>query len=180
MNTRVSIVVTNHNYGEYVIAAVDSALAQTTPVEVIVVDDGSTDDSRALLAWRASSVQLVLQPNRGQAAAFNAGWEVATGDVVIFLDADDLLEPDLAERVLQAIDHDPGVVKVQYPLHLIDADGRRRDGRVPPEGVRLAAGDVRAELTSHPDDLVWMPTTGNAFRSDVLARILPMPTSEYM
>ena len=56
MNPRVSIVVTNHNYGEFVIAAVDSALAQTAPVEVIVVDDGSTDNSRALLAWRASSV----------------------------------------------------------------------------------------------------------------------------
>jgi hypothetical protein len=179
MSPRVSIVVTNHNYGQFVIAAVDSALAQTIPVEVIVVDDGSTDNSRTLLTWRASSVRLILQSNRGQAAAFNAGWEAATGEVVIFLDADDLLEADLAERVLQAIDRDPRVAKVQYPLHLIDADGRRRNGRVPAEGVRLAAGDVRAELTSHPDDLVWMPTTGNAFRSDVLARILPMPVAEY-
>jgi len=176
---RVSIVVTNHNYGEFVLDAVDSALAQTAAVEVIVVDDGSTDDSLDVLARRASRVRLVSQPNGGQAAAFNSGWSEASGDVVIFLDADDVLEPDLAERVLRTIDDDPDVVKVQYPLFLIDADGRRREGGVPAAGVRLAAGDVRTELIRHPDDLVWMPTTGNAFRAAVLDRVMPMPTAEY-
>ena len=74
---RVSIVVTNHNYGEFVLDAVDSALAQTAAVEVIVVDDGSTDDSLDVLARRASRVRLVSQPNGGQAAAFNSGWSEA-------------------------------------------------------------------------------------------------------
>ena len=179
MKARVSIVVTNHNYADYVLDAVDSALAQTVPVEVVVVDDGSTDESRARLEQRASRVHLVLQANGGQAAAFNSGWCAATGEVVIFLDADDVLEPDVAQRVLQVMDAEPNVAKVQYPLHLIDAQGTPRNGSVPPAGVRLAGGDVRAELTRHPDDLVWMPTTGNAFRADVLARIMPMPTAEY-
>ena len=47
------------------------------------------------------------------------------------------------------------------------------------EYVRLAAGDLRARLTRHPDDLVWMPTTGNAFRADVLARVMPVPAADY-
>ena len=177
---RVSIVVTNHNYAAFVADAVESALAQQgAPVEVVVVDDGSTDDSPVVLAPYASRVNVIRQPNGGQAAAFNSGWARSSGDVVIFLDADDLLEPDLAARVLDAFDRDPSVAKVQYPLHLIDADGHRCSGRVPAAGVRLAAGDVRDQLTRHPDDLVWMPTTGNAFRADVLARIMPMPTAEY-
>jgi glycosyltransferase involved in cell wall biosynthesis len=176
---RLSIVVTNHDYARYVTDAVDSALAQTTAAEVIVVDDGSTDESLAVLARYEQRVRLVAQPNGGQAAAFNAGWAAASGEVVIFLDADDVLEPDVAERVLRVFDRDPDLVKVQYPLHLIDAHGHRRPGTLPGPGVRLADGDVRTRLTRHPDDLVWMPTTGNAFRADVLARILPMPAADY-
>ena len=177
---RLSIVVTNHDYAQFVSEAVDSALAQTgAPAEVIVVDDGSTDESLAVLAPYRRRVQLVAQPNGGQAAAFNAGWAAASGDVVIFLDADDVLEPDIGERVLSAFDEDSDVVKVQYPLHLIDAEGNQCPGTLPGPGVRLATGDVRERLTRHPDDLVWMPTTGNAFRADVLARIMPMPTADY-
>ena len=177
---RLSIVVTNHDYAEFVADAVDSALAQEgVDVEVIVVDDGSTDESLAVLVAYCERVQLVAQPNGGQGSAFNAGWSAAGGDAVIFLDADDLLEPDVAQRVLAAFDSDPEVVKVQYPLHLVDASGRRCPGMLPRAGQRLAAGDVRNRLTRHPDDLVWMPTTGNAFRADVLARIMPMPTDDY-
>jgi glycosyltransferase involved in cell wall biosynthesis len=177
---RVSIVVTNHDYAQFVTDAVDSALAQAdAAVEVIVVDDGSTDESLALLAPYRRRVRLVAQPNGGQAAAFNAGWTAASGDAVIFLDADDLLEPDVAERVVRVFDRDPEVVKVQFPLHVIDAAGHRQPITVPRTGVRLANGDVRARLTRHPDDLVWMPTSGNAFRADVLTRIMPMPTPEY-
>jgi hypothetical protein len=177
---RLSIVVTNHDYAQFVTDAVDSALAQRdAAVEVIVVDDGSTDDSLTLLAPYRGRVRLVAQPNGGQAAAFNAGWAAAAGEVVIFLDADDLLEPDVAGRVLRVFDSDPDVVKVQYPLRLIDAAGQPCDGTLPGPKVRLAAGDVRDQLTRHPDDLVWMPTTGNAFRADVLRRIMPMPTADY-
>ena len=72
---RVSIVVTNHDYAEYVTDAVDSALAQRgASVEVIVVDDGSTDESLAVLAPYRRRVRLIAQPNGGQAAAFNSGW----------------------------------------------------------------------------------------------------------
>ena len=177
---RASIVVTNHDYAQFVTDAVDSALAQTVAdVEVIVVDDGSTDESLAVLARYRPLVRLIVRPNGGQAAAFNSGWTVASGDVVVFLDADDLLEPDLVERVLEVMDADPDVAKVQYPLHVIDASGGRRDTTVPPAGVRLAVGDVRPQLTRHPDDIVWMPTTGNAFRAEVLTHIMPMPVADY-
>lgn len=90
---RVSVVVTNYNYGRYVHLAVESALAQITqPHEVVVIDDGSTDNSRELLAKRYRGhklVNLIFQENNGQLSAFIAGVKASTGDVVCFLDADD-------------------------------------------------------------------------------------------
>jgi glycosyltransferase involved in cell wall biosynthesis len=93
---RYSVVISCYNYAEFVCEAVESALAQSLPpVEVVVVDDGSTDDSRERLAARFGSVpavRLISQPNRGQLAAFITGCSATTGDVVCFLDADDLWE----------------------------------------------------------------------------------------
>ena len=89
----VSVVVNNFNYERYVGLAIESALAQRPRPEVVVVDDGSSDGSRALLSEYKRRVKLVLQDNGGQAAAFNSGFAATTGDVVLFLDADDLLAP---------------------------------------------------------------------------------------
>jgi glycosyltransferase involved in cell wall biosynthesis len=98
-----SAVVTCHNYRDYVCDAVDSALGQTLPpCEIIVVNDGSTDDSLERLTDRYAglpTVRLVTQTNTGQLAAFINGCGAATGDIVCFLDADDLWEPDYLRRL---------------------------------------------------------------------------------
>lgn len=92
-----SVVVTNYNYRDYVGAAVDSVLAQTrAAAQVIVMDDGSTDGSPAWLAERYGNdprVTLRCVENGGQLSAFIRGMEGVTGDVVCFLDADDVWEP---------------------------------------------------------------------------------------
>src|SRR4051812_36649538 len=101
-----AVVITNHDYGRYLGAAIDSALGQTgCAVEVVVVDDGSTDGSSALLERyeRATStararLRVVRQAHRGQGAAINAGFAIVTAPVVLFLDADDVLHPDAAAR----------------------------------------------------------------------------------
>ena len=89
----VSIVVVNYNNGRYLAAAIDSALAQDHPLcEVIVVDDCSTDDSRAIIAGYGDRLRPILQEvNRGQIAALNDAWPLARHSILIFLDSDDLL-----------------------------------------------------------------------------------------
>src|SRR5579864_5011090 len=85
----ISVLINNHNYGRYLKAAIDSALDQTYPaVEIVVVDDGSTDNSRELIAAYGGRVIPVLQANGGQGSAFNAGVAASRGDILCFLDAD--------------------------------------------------------------------------------------------
>ena len=98
MPTTFSVVITNYNYGHFVLEAIASALAQDRPPQrVIVIDDGSTDDSAARLTAAHGGdprVELVFSANRGQLAGFANGAARAESDVVCFLDADDLWEPD--------------------------------------------------------------------------------------
>ncbi|MEL7209891.1 MAG: glycosyltransferase, partial [Actinomycetota bacterium] len=98
----VSIVITNYNYERFVGAAIESALDQGPGVEVVVVDDGSTDDSSRILARYHGRVRLVLQDNGGQGSAFNAGFEAATGELILLLDADDVLLAGSVVRVREA------------------------------------------------------------------------------
>src|SRR4051794_6220176 len=92
---RVSVIINNYNYSAYLREAIDSALDQTYPhVEVVVVDDGSTDDSREIISKYGTKVIPVLQNNGGQGAAFNSGFAASRGEIVCFLDADDGLRRD--------------------------------------------------------------------------------------
>src|SRR5207245_783782 len=97
----VSLVIATFNHARFLGAALDSALAQTLRrVEVIVVDDGSTDDTPAVLDRYADRVRVIRQPNRGLPAARNTGLAAARGTYVSFLDADDVAMPTkLAEQV---------------------------------------------------------------------------------
>lgn len=102
---RTTCIINNYNYGRFLPDAVESALAQTVPFdEIIIVDDGSTDESRAIVQERwgnCARVAVVLQENRGQMAALNAGYERSKGDLICLLDADDIYAPDYLERTLE-------------------------------------------------------------------------------
>jgi len=122
MAFRVSIVIRNHNYGRYLRDAVDSALAQTYPLtEVVAVDDGSTDDSRSILAVYGDRIVTVFQDNGGEASALNAGFRAAGGEIVLFLDSDDVLAPDAAAAIAALWDAD--VTRAHFPLYAMNADG---------------------------------------------------------
>src|SRR5690606_24677253 len=119
----ISVIIPNFNYEAYVGAAIDSALQLDWPrVEIIVVDDGSTDGSRAVLARYGSRIRTILQENAGQLVACNRGFAASSGDIVIFLDSDDVLHRSLA-RELAAV-WTPRVSKVQVQMRTIDAHGR--------------------------------------------------------
>src|SRR4051812_39241488 len=175
--TTASVVVNNFNYGRYVAAAIDSALAQTHPAtEVIVVDDGSTDDSRAVIAGYGDRVRAVLKDNGGQGSAFNAGFAASTGDVVCFLDADDVLDPEAMERAVEAFAD--GAAKVHWPLRVIDDDGAW-DGTVRPSGP-LSHGDLRDHIAADgSESYTTVPTSGNAWARWALERVLPLDAERY-
>ena len=170
-----SVIVDNYNYEQYVGQAIDSALSQSyEPLEVIVVDDGSTDGSAEVIGRYGDRITPVLKSNGGQASAFNAAFEQAHGDVVLFLDADDLLLEDAVANAVTAMDE--GVSKVHWPLWEIDQRGERTGGIVDPE---LPDGDFREvvrQLGPGVED-TWpnAATSGNAWSRQFLDRVLPMP-----
>lgn len=176
----VDVVVTNHNYARFLPEALDSALVQTHPeVKVIAVDDGSTDESRELLRRYEDRIEVVLQEQGGQAAALNAGLERCRGDVLLVLDADDVLQPQAAERVAAAFAAGPQLSKVQFPMAIVDAEGRPT-GAVKPGGhLRAPIGDQRRAELTHPFDLPWLPGGGTGFRMEAVRRILPIPATDY-
>lgn len=95
-----SIVIAAYQAAETIAEAVDSALAQThLPLEVIVCDDGSTDETPSALARYGRTIQVIRQPNAGEAAAKNAGVRAAQGEYIAILDADDLYLPKRLERL---------------------------------------------------------------------------------
>src|SRR5687767_13468728 len=117
MAPRASVIVNNYNYAAYLHDAIASALQQRdADVEVIVVDDGSTDDSRDVIASYGERVVAVFKENGGQASAYNAGFAHATGDVVCFLDADDTLHPNAMVTAVEALT-DATVSKLQWGMN---------------------------------------------------------------
>jgi glycosyltransferase involved in cell wall biosynthesis len=96
----IAVVIPCYNSADWVGAAVESALVQTVPAaEVIVVNDGSTDDSRAVLRRYEPRVRVIDQPNQGLSGARNSGVRAAAADWLAFLDADDQYEPGFVEGV---------------------------------------------------------------------------------
>lgn len=121
----VSVVIPTYNCGEYICASVESALTQThRPIEVIVLDDGSTDDTRERLRAYGGQIRYIYQANRGLSAARNAAIAAARGDVVALLDADDLCAPRRVERQLRLLSSGPNVGFVACQAPIIDQDGK--------------------------------------------------------
>lgn len=174
MTLRASIVITSFNYAAFLPGAVESALAQTAPAhDVIIVDDGSTDGTEQVLRRYERQVHVVRQASAGQCAAYNAGLERVRGDVVLFLDADDLLEPHALERIIASFT--PEVVKVQFRLRLIDRHGRPGGGTIP---RLMQQGDLSARVRN--GELCHSaPGSGNAYRVSALRRLAPLPVSEH-
>jgi glycosyltransferase involved in cell wall biosynthesis len=121
----VSFVIPNFNHACYLGQAVESALAQTYPnVEVIVVDDGSTDDSRVVAEAFGDRIRYIYQQNAGLSAARNTGIRAAQGEYIALLDADDLVEPAYAERLLAALAQAPQAAGAYCGFRFVDQDNR--------------------------------------------------------
>lgn len=124
---RVSVIIPTYNRARYLGEAIDSALGQTfCDLEVLVVDDASTDDTAAVLARYGERIRVIgLERNGGPSAARNAGLAAARGDLIAFLDSDDVWLPDKLARQVQALDGDPTADGVTGRLAVYDDTAAR-------------------------------------------------------
>lgn len=119
----VSILINNYNYAQFLGNAIESAFHQTYKnVEIIVVDDGSTDNSLEILEKYSDRILAVPKPNGGQASAFNMGVAKSQGDILCFLDADDLFTPEKVEEVVNVFQAHPEVNWCLHPLQYLHGD----------------------------------------------------------
>ncbi|CAN5513579.1 hypothetical protein BH10ACI3_BH10ACI3_21940 [soil metagenome] len=120
----VSVVIPNYNYAQYLSEAINSVLDQTYPdVEIIVVDDGSSDASKEILLSYGNRIETVLQQNQGVAAARNNGVKASSGEFIAFLDADDLWGAEKTEKQVNCFRNDEKLGLVHVGVSEIDSNG---------------------------------------------------------
>ena len=169
----VTVLIDTYNYGHYVEEAIESVLSQDfspQQMEVLVVDDGSTDDTAERVRKYDRRIQYLWKPNGGQASAFNFGLERARGEIVAFLDADDYWLPGKLQRIAQEFETHPDAGMVYHKIREFHSQrGVFEDG-----GLPLLSGF----LPSNAKDLlsyVLYPTSFLAFRRSALQPLLPIP-----
>jgi hypothetical protein len=169
---RFSIIIPNYNYGRFIGQAIESALAVDWPdLEVIVVDDGSTDDSREVIASFGTRIIAIFQPNGTQRVACNTGFARSTGDAVIFLDSDDLLMPSVARET--AAVWSERVSKVQFQMMVVDGEGSPTGRVFPAYHPMPTPALIRAWITdtsAYPTP----PGSGNVYSRKFLEKIFPL------
>jgi glycosyltransferase involved in cell wall biosynthesis len=169
----VTVLIDTYNYGQYIEEAVESALAQEFPREqreILVVDDGSTDDTAGRLKKYGDAIRYVRKPNGGQGSAFNFGFAEARGEIIATLDADDVWQPQKLRRVCETFEKHPDAGMVYHRTHLWR------------EGEQLAEDSYFVEVSGHvPESRVsllryaMVGTSCLAFRRTALSRLLPVP-----
>ncbi|WP_299411939.1 glycosyltransferase family A protein [Acaryochloris sp. IP29b_bin.148] len=174
-NTKVSVIINNYNYAAYLASCINSAIHQTYPyVEVVVVDDGSSDNSQAIINSFSNKIQIVLKDNAGQASALNAGFSACTGDIICFLDADDLFQADKVSQIVQCFMQYPAIGWCFHTLAYIDTVGAPHSYLT--QSLPSASWDLRTQIASaQPLPYIPTATSGMCFSRHLLEQILPMP-----
>jgi len=123
-NPKVSVIITTHNRSRFVCQALDSVLGQSfKDLEILVVDDGSTDNTREVLDKYGSNLRYIYQENRGRSGARNLGITSAQGEYIAFLDDDDVWFGDKLEKQVAFLDGHPEFGLAHTFMELIDAQG---------------------------------------------------------
>lgn len=175
---KASIIINNYNYDRFIGEAINSALKQTyKTIEVIVVDDGSTDKSREIISGFGNKIMPVLKANGGQASAFNEGFKMSSGDVIFFLDSDDILYSNAVKDVISCFENNL-IAKAHWPLDVIDEAGLKTGEITPKE--QLPEGDFKQHaLKSGPPFFRNPPTSGNAWSRGFIESVMPVPEDKF-
>jgi glycosyltransferase involved in cell wall biosynthesis len=173
----ISVVLANYNGARWLATSIESVLRQEDRnFELIVVDDGSTDHSAEILRKCAAQSEGRLRPifcreNRGQGIAFNVGIEAAQGEIVSFLDADDLWFPLKLTRVRQTFQQVEDVALFQHNLRILREDRDTNETQT----CQLLSGDLMEWSRRSGMLPPFAPSSGLSIRRDVLERVLPIP-----
>lgn len=171
-NLTISVLITNHNYGAFLEACLASVRAQSVPADqIVVVDDGSTDDSRRILRDVGTDVTVVLQEQRGQIGALDTAVAASTGDLLCLLDADDVLLPEKLERVREVFAAHPDVDWLRHRLEFMDRDMRRLGPMIP---AWVRTGRLPAHRGMIAERVVTAATSGIVVRRSLARRIFPL------
>lgn len=175
-NPLVSVLIANYNYANYIGQAIESVLEQTyTNLEIIICDDGSTDCSCDVIESFVSKdtrIKLIRQRNEGQASAFNTAYAATKGEIICFLDSDDLFYPQKIEKVVEVFLPNPKAGFCIHKVLPINAKGRKIGYPIP---KILDNGWIAFEALLKGGKGNFPPTSGMSFRREVTDKIFPLP-----
>jgi len=173
----VSVIITSYNYEQFIARAIDSVLEQTyTSTEIIVVDDGSQDNSIKIIQSYGNKIIPILKSNGGEASATNAGMAASSGSIICFLDADDMFSPEKVANVVNALRIHPESGWCFHSLQVLSKTNPIKEetftGNV--QIWDLVDSLKKGKMTTHLSKPV-PPTSGLSFRRSLLKQILPIP-----
>ena len=127
MSALVSVIIPTYNRADYIGEAIESVLAQTySPLEIIVIDDGSTDNTSEIVARYAPRVRYIRQENAERGAARNHGLRLANGEFIAFIDSDDVWLPHKIEKDIEVFSKNPKAGLVYSDIQIIESSGKLR------------------------------------------------------
>jgi glycosyltransferase involved in cell wall biosynthesis len=175
MNTpRITALINTYNYGRFVGEAIESVLTQDVApgeMEVVVVDDGSTDDTATQVARFGERVHYVRKENGGQASALNRGFAEARGEIFMMLDGDDLWRPGKVRRVLDEFERHPEAGMVYHPYRVWNTESNEYS-----DDATFAP--ITGYVPEQPINFLRygsFGTCGMALRRAAAERVLPIP-----
>ncbi len=176
---KVSVLINNYNYGEFLKECIDSVLNQSySNIEIVVYDDGSRDNSQVLLKEYEDNITLIAKrnygksPNVNQMNAIYKAFKEAKGDIVFLLDSDDYFKKDKVEKIVNVFEENTDIEIVQHPLEEVDRNGKSRNSIVPV--LKKVSNHKEYILTNKSISHLFVPTSGLAFKKTFLDRVLPL------
>lgn len=176
---RTSVIIPNYNYGHLISGAIQSVLNQTLAAdEIIVVDDGSTDNSRSVIESFGDKIIPVFQNNQGQASAISSGFSKATGDIILLLDSDDFFMPEKIEILKNFFDENENANWIFHDLLIVNDTIIPDLSKVEFNQEKISYIDERQSMVRGKLNYDAPATSGLSFRRDFIQNIFPLPTAQ--
>jgi glycosyltransferase involved in cell wall biosynthesis len=180
----VSVLINNYNYGSYLEYCINSVLQQTyDDVEIILYDDGSTDNSLEIARKYSDKIILLNSTNFGRYPSFNQGnainvaFKISRGEIICLLDSDDAFSPHKIEKVVHGFRSDPGLVMIQHRMFEISKEGSRTN-RIR-KSLIIDSNIMKFILFTQRMDYFFMPTSALSFPRYFLEKVLPIREDKY-